>query len=556
MRLSSVVELLLILLVIAFAAYGRVIDSGLVAVNRSIRANNVPKQSIQLPTIAETTENVNRYCTCSNLICNCCRDFHIPLVQLKGPGCASLQYLQDDNLAVQLSFGDNILTSTIVNGKNPKPVCVPLPGGFSKFCGRIYSIKRDVNNHFKACLGLELQSATELEASLRVSCFRFGPDGLKLRPAEPLPVVVSEQTSEEDDDDDLFGLGSDDDDDDEEDEDDSIRPSLNAVTDSASSDVGSAEEEDEDDDDDDVLGFGALLDIITGDDETTKKPKVSTAPPLLQFTIPILTRPTTAAPATLLNQEPSNNPNDALIFQSLNENQNVDDTQNLNSIEEESNTESIDGFTQDSDLLIDQTTPESSGNNQNEETKITNKLVKLEKPLISHKIKKIGTNQNKKPSITASSINAINDDTKKKPLKKPIKDENNEDDLLDDDDDDLVDLDDDDDDDLEDDEDEEDDADADKHEEEEEEEEGEEEEENEDEKNVDLDDLDDDDDEEEDAVLSALVQDDYKHKGKKNKVVTNQQQSSHHEDDDYSIGITDFLSRKKQDGRQSRIMRL
>lgn len=33
------------------------------------------------------------------------------------PGCASLQYLQEDNLAVQLSFGDNILTSTIVNGK-------------------------------------------------------------------------------------------------------------------------------------------------------------------------------------------------------------------------------------------------------------------------------------------------------------------------------------------------------------------------------------------------------------------------------------------------------
>lgn len=33
-------------------------------------------------------------------------------------GCASLQYLQGDNLAVQLSFGDNILTSTIVNGNH------------------------------------------------------------------------------------------------------------------------------------------------------------------------------------------------------------------------------------------------------------------------------------------------------------------------------------------------------------------------------------------------------------------------------------------------------
>lgn len=32
-------------------------------------------------------------------------------------GCASLQYLQGDNLAMQLSFGDNILTSTMVNGE-------------------------------------------------------------------------------------------------------------------------------------------------------------------------------------------------------------------------------------------------------------------------------------------------------------------------------------------------------------------------------------------------------------------------------------------------------
>lgn len=60
-----------------------------------------------------------------------------------------------------------------ISGKNPKPVCVPLPGGFTKFCGRIYSIQRDAKNHFKACLGLELQSPTDLEATLRVSCFRY-----------------------------------------------------------------------------------------------------------------------------------------------------------------------------------------------------------------------------------------------------------------------------------------------------------------------------------------------------------------------------------------------
>lgn len=28
----------------------------------------------------------NRYCACSDLMCNCCRDFSLPVVPIKGPG--------------------------------------------------------------------------------------------------------------------------------------------------------------------------------------------------------------------------------------------------------------------------------------------------------------------------------------------------------------------------------------------------------------------------------------------------------------------------------------
>lgn len=28
----------------------------------------------------------NRYCACSSLMCNCCRDFSLPVVPIKGPG--------------------------------------------------------------------------------------------------------------------------------------------------------------------------------------------------------------------------------------------------------------------------------------------------------------------------------------------------------------------------------------------------------------------------------------------------------------------------------------
>lgn len=52
-------------------------------------------------------------------------------------------------------------------------------------------------------MGFELRAEDEVEAALRVSCFKFGPDGLRVAEAEPLPVEVNK----EEDDDDIFGFG-------------------------------------------------------------------------------------------------------------------------------------------------------------------------------------------------------------------------------------------------------------------------------------------------------------------------------------------------------------
>ncbi|XP_029166434.1 protein PFC0760c-like [Nylanderia fulva] len=535
MRLSTIFELLLILLLVAFAAYGRVIDRDEMT-HRIARAANSTNKSgdmgLSTMSLKQATDSVNRYCTCNENICNCCRDFHIPVVQLKGPGCASLQYLKGDNLAVQLSFGDNILTSTIVNGKSPKPVCVPLPGGFTKFCGRIYSIQRDAKNHFKACLGLELQSTTELEASLRVSCFRFGPDGLKLRPAEPLPVVEAESV-EEDDDDDFFGFGSDDDDEEEDEE----RPSFNSVPDASG--TNEPQESDDDDDDDDILGFSALLDIFTGDDDTaTKRPKVTTAAPLLEFTIPIITRPTTST--SLEDPELSN-------------------------IESENNEEEHEDSTQEPGKVVDEESTGSTESNaenntdENQElvvTEASNKVTYLAKPnkAITNKVKK-GVVGDKKPSVTFTNINAIHDP--EKPVKKPIKDDEDDDvdDILDDDDDEDVDEDDDEtlDDDDEDKNDEDEDEDNDDKLDDEKHEEYDIDDDEDDEKAEDLSELDDDDDddEEEEAVLTALMD-----AGKSRKDKGNATNVDKHDNEDYDAEL-DFLGRKHSNKtRQSKLARL
>jgi len=135
---------------------------------------------------------INRYCKCTSFECDCCREFSLPLVPIRGPGCANIRYLEGDRMSIGIKFGNRVLANRIISGRKETPVCLPLPGGFTNFCGRIYGISRK-NEDFKACLGLELRADDEVEAALRVSCFAFGPKGLKVTEAEPIPVAAIEE---------------------------------------------------------------------------------------------------------------------------------------------------------------------------------------------------------------------------------------------------------------------------------------------------------------------------------------------------------------------------
>lgn len=79
-------------------------------------ANNVKQNDIDLSTMSlkQATDSVNRYCTCNENICNCCRDFHIPLVQLKGPGnYHTTQLCTKNESAMRESSIMRLLSSTV-----------------------------------------------------------------------------------------------------------------------------------------------------------------------------------------------------------------------------------------------------------------------------------------------------------------------------------------------------------------------------------------------------------------------------------------------------------
>lgn len=171
----------------------------------TIVASLVPASNATAVVNQNDPNPINRYCTCAAASCKCCREFSLPIVPLRGPGCATLKYLEEDKMLVTVKYGDIVLTSRTISGRRAQPICIPLPGGFSRFCGRVYGISRKEDN-FKACLGLELRAEDEVEAALRVSCFQFGPKGLVTTEAEPLPPVVKDEDDDDDDEDDFLGL--------------------------------------------------------------------------------------------------------------------------------------------------------------------------------------------------------------------------------------------------------------------------------------------------------------------------------------------------------------
>ncbi|XP_001355167.3 uncharacterized protein [Drosophila pseudoobscura] len=238
----------------------------------------------KVTTVKPATEDknpINRYCKCTETHCDCCRKIGLPLLP-SGQGCAKIAYLGNDEMSVSLKYGDITLASRRISSKKARPICVGLPGGYNQFCGRVYGLGRAKDN-FKACLAFELRADDEVEAQLRVSCFKFGKDGLRVAEAEPLPAKPSGD-DDDDDDDDIFGFAAGGDDD--EDEEDDYDADADTDTETDTDDDDDTDDYTEDDDAEapeeaDYGGFSlaGLLDELDDDDDEkpVKKPAAAAA---------------------------------------------------------------------------------------------------------------------------------------------------------------------------------------------------------------------------------------------------------------------------------------
>lgn len=76
-------------------------------------------------TVNENDPNpINRYCTCSQSTCKCCREIGLPILPVRGPGCATMQYLEDDKMLVTIQYGDFVLAQRQISGSYPSDSCI------------------------------------------------------------------------------------------------------------------------------------------------------------------------------------------------------------------------------------------------------------------------------------------------------------------------------------------------------------------------------------------------------------------------------------------------
>lgn len=76
----------------------------------------IPTTNTTLDVNENDPNPINRYCTCSESTCKCCREIGLPILPVRGPGCATVQYLEDDKMLVTIQYGDFVIAQRQISG--------------------------------------------------------------------------------------------------------------------------------------------------------------------------------------------------------------------------------------------------------------------------------------------------------------------------------------------------------------------------------------------------------------------------------------------------------
>ncbi|KAK1131340.1 hypothetical protein K0M31_017627 [Melipona bicolor] len=187
---------------------------------------NMKKLQQLLKQVTNSTSNTTNLtadkqgpCQCGGGVCGCCS--RILYDTWKQKACVNVTYDPDEfSFTAKVSMNDRVLYTRTVSGKNPRPICVPVPRiPFVKACVRFYNIYFQGRN-IHACINMEGKFSDTTVFKVGLDCVRFGANGLALvKPEDGGGLGQLELLPGDDDDEDEGDYDYDDDDDDDDDDD-------------------------------------------------------------------------------------------------------------------------------------------------------------------------------------------------------------------------------------------------------------------------------------------------------------------------------------------------
>ncbi|XP_025834814.1 uncharacterized protein LOC108738210 isoform X2 [Agrilus planipennis] len=151
----------------------------------SWETTNPEKQSQRADSNSESS---HRSCICNGPTCICCVDFNFLYVDLGGPGCVHMKYVsQEEGLAVNVSYGENLIQSGQIRGPNSSQICMPIFSNIAEICANFFKVE-STSDGLDGCVQLEPKVLGEFQTQINVGCFSAKPSGMKFN-ATSLPIT-------------------------------------------------------------------------------------------------------------------------------------------------------------------------------------------------------------------------------------------------------------------------------------------------------------------------------------------------------------------------------
>ncbi|XP_063995817.1 uncharacterized protein LOC135173116 [Diachasmimorpha longicaudata] len=118
-------------------------------------------------------------CSCAAGVCTCCS--RILLNTWNQKACVKISYDPDEfSFTATVSMNDRVLYTRAISGKNPRPVCVPVPRiPAIRACVRFYNIYFQGRN-VHVCVSMEGKFSDTTLFKMGLDCVRLGANGVAL----------------------------------------------------------------------------------------------------------------------------------------------------------------------------------------------------------------------------------------------------------------------------------------------------------------------------------------------------------------------------------------